>query len=291
MTDPAVAWHRDRLRAGGVDIARFTTGSTDPGAPGLLLLHGLGHWTSAAWDRLVPQLDPGWRIVSIDLPGFGESERPDVAYDLPFFRRVVLDVASASLPARFALCGNSIGGMIAADVAGAAPERISHLALLAPAGFLNVPPVVVRALGSALAQHFFTLRPSRNFVRRMMLQSVADPAVVSGEVLERAYALSRDATVRRAFARIYAGAVQEMRDLPSLHARFAHYRGPALLAWGRQDRYIPIKALANARRVFPQATVEILERSGHIAMVEEPVAVGNALRALLREPAVSELRT
>jgi pimeloyl-ACP methyl ester carboxylesterase len=290
MTDPegtadaAVAWRRDRLLAGGVDIARFTTGSTNPDAPGLLLLHGLGHWTSAAWDRLVPFLDPAWRIVSIDLPGFGESARPDVTYDLPFFRKVVLDVAQASFAQRFALCGNSIGGMIAADVAGEAPGRVSHLALLAPAGFLDVPSLVVRTIGSPIAQRFFMLPPSRNFVRRMMLQSAVDPAIVPGEVIDRGYELARDPTVRRAFARIYGGAVQEMRDLPSLHARLARYRGPALIAWGRHDRFIPIKALANARRVYPQAAVEILERSGHIAMVEEPQRVAVALRTLLESP-------
>jgi len=276
-----IAWHADRIVAAGVGVARFRCGSDEPGAPVLVLLHGLGHWTSAAWDTLVPLLDPAWRIVAFDLPGFGASARPDVAYDLPFFRAVLDDVVRQSAPGRVALVGNSLGGMIAADFAGEQSERVSHLALISPAGFLNVPGLVVRVLGSTPVRWFFMQRPSRAFVERTLRQSLFDPAHLDPAIAARAYELAQDTDLRRAFARIYSGAIQEMRDLPALHARFARYRGPVLLAWGRHDRYIPIRALENARRVYPQAAVEILERSGHISMVEEPGQLAEALRKLI----------
>jgi pimeloyl-ACP methyl ester carboxylesterase len=277
----AVAWHADRITAAGTDVARFTTGAEDADAPALLLLHGLGHWTASAWDRVVPLLDPAWRIVAIDLPGFGASGRPDVRYDLPFFRAVVADVARQSLPARFALAGHSLGGMIAADYAAESPAQIARLALIAPAGFARVPSLVVRVLGSGLVRKFFMQRPSDAFVTRTLRQSVHAPERLDPAVIAQAVDYAADPLLRRAFGGVYAGAMQAMRDLPALHRRFAQYRGPVFVAWGRHDRYIPVTALANAVFVYPQSDTQVFERSGHLVMTDEGAALGTALRAFL----------
>jgi pimeloyl-ACP methyl ester carboxylesterase len=268
------------MQAAGVDVARFTIDGP-PGAPSLLLLHGLGHWTQAAWDPVAQRLAASHRVVAIDLPGFGASARPDVRYDLPFFRGVVAAVAHEFGAEPFALVGHSLGGMIAADFAATFPERVGRLGLIAPAGFANVPSLVVRVLGSGYVRRFFSLRPSPAFVTRTLHQSVHDPAHVDAATIEQAIAYANDPTLRRAFGGVYAGAMQAMRNLPALHRHFAAYRGPVYLAWGRHDRYIPVKALANARRVYPQATATIFERSGHVVMLDEPAALGDALAAFL----------
>jgi pimeloyl-ACP methyl ester carboxylesterase len=274
-------WQADRIVAGGIAVARFTTGASNPNAPALLLLHGLGHWAGAAWDRVAPLLDPAWRIVAIDLPGFGASERPDARYDLPFFRTVVAAVAHQSLPERFAVAGHSLGGMIAADFAASYPGTVSKLALIAPAGFAPVPSLVVRALGSGLVKRLFMQKPSASFVERTLRNSVADPAHLDPAVVAQALAYAGDPLVRRAFAGVYGGAMQAMRDLPALHRRFALYRGPVFVGWGRADRYIPVKALERARLVYPQASTQIFEHSGHVVMDDEPAALAAALRAFL----------
>jgi pimeloyl-ACP methyl ester carboxylesterase len=276
-----VVWRADRITAGGVEIARYATGATARDAPSLLLLHGLGHWTGAAWNALVPALDPARRIVAIDLPGFGESARPDARYDLPFFRNVVDDVVRASFAGGVALCGHSLGGMIAADYAATFPGRVERLALIAPAGFARVNGTVVRVLGSGLVRRFFSLRPSPKFVEQTLRRSVADPALIDRATIAQAQAYAEDPLLRRAFGGVYSGAMQAMRDLPALHRRFAGYDGPVFLAWGRHDRFIPVKALANALRVYPQARSQIFERSGHVVMVDEGPAIGHALQAFL----------
>ena len=120
-------WRAGRVRAADATLATYETGSDAPDAPVVLLLHGLGHWTDAAWGRLVPHLDPALRYVAFDLPGFGASEKPDAAFDLAYFRRVLDDVVAALRLERFALVGHSLGGFIAADYAGAHPGRVTHL--------------------------------------------------------------------------------------------------------------------------------------------------------------------
>lgn len=274
-------WQQDRVDAGGVELARFATGSTDADAPTLIVIHGLGHWTSAAWDRLVPLLDPAWRIIAFDLPGFGESAKPDVAYDLPFFSRTIRAAIDSSTAGRFALCGHSIGGMIAAEIAPSFGDRLSHLALMAPAGFARTPRLIVRMLASPILRLLFMRKPNRGFVVQTLRSSVHTPDAVTDDVAARAFELSQDLAVRRAFAGVYSGAIQSMLDLRTLHRGFARYTGPAFIAWGRHDRFIPVKALDEARKVYPQASTIVLEHSGHVIMIEETALLSEALRAFL----------
>jgi pimeloyl-ACP methyl ester carboxylesterase len=283
VSDAAVpsAWRAARVHAAGATLATYEAGSDASGAPVVLLLHGLGHWTDAAWGRLVPQLDPALRYVALDLPGFGASDKPDVAYDLAYFRRVLDDVVTQLRLARFALIGHSLGGFIAADYAGAHPARVTHLALIAPAAFARTPRHLVYALAGGFARPLFARRPSKRFVTRILLRSVADPSALEAAVVERAYELSQEPALRKAFAGVYAAAIRAFAHARELHAGFARYAGPVLCAWGEHDRYIGVAAMRDVVRVYPRATTLVLGGSGHLPMIEQPVELGAALRTFL----------
>ncbi|MDP9105594.1 MAG: alpha/beta hydrolase, partial [Candidatus Eremiobacteraeota bacterium] len=259
----------------------YEAGSDAPGAPVVLLLHGLGHWTDAAWGRLVPHLDPAQRYVGFDLPGFGASDKPEAAFDPAYFRRVLDDVVAALEVERFALAGHSLGGFIAADYAGAHPARVTHLALIAPAAFARTLRHLVYALAAGFARPLFERRPSRRFVMRLLLRSVLDPNALEPADLERAYELSQDAALRKAFAGVYAGAIHAFAHAGELHAGFARYPGPVFCAWGAHDRYIGLGALRNVVRIYPHATTLVLDESGHLPMIEEPQRLAQALREFL----------
>jgi pimeloyl-ACP methyl ester carboxylesterase len=275
------AWRARRIAAAGVTLAAYETGSSASGAPAVLLLHGLGHWTDGAWGRLVPHLDPALRYAAFDLPGFGASDKPDVRYDRTYFRRVLGEAADALGLHRFALLGHSLGGFIAADWAGAHPERVTHLALIAPAAFARTSRHLFYALiASRAPRGLAALRPSKRFIARTLHRAVANPTSLGADHLERAYELAQDLALRKAFAGVYAGALEAFTDARALHEGFARYRGPVLCAWGRHDRYIPIAAMREVMRVYPQATTLVLDRSGHLPMVEEPERVATALREM-----------
>ncbi len=275
-------WRAGRLRAAGAMLATYETGSDIPGAPAVLLLHGLGHWTGAAWGRLVPQLDQAVRYVAFDLPGFGASDKPDAAFDLAYFRRVLDDAVAELRLDRFALIGHSLGGFIAADYAGAHPARVTHLALIAPAAFARTARHLLFALAGGFARPLFERRPSRRFVVRMLLRSVLDPNTLEPADIERAYELSQEPSLRKAFARVYAGAIHAFARACELHAGFTRYTGPVLCAWGAHDRYINVAALRDVVRIYPQAKTLVLNKSGHLPMVEEPHALAASLRDFLR---------
>ncbi len=271
-------WRAGSIRAAGATLATYEAGSAAPGAPVVLLLHGLGHWSDGAWGRLVPELDPALRYVAFDLPGFGASDKPAAAFDLAYFRRVLDDAVAALGFERFALVGHSLGGFIAADYAGAHPEHVTHLALIAPAAFARTRRHLVFALAGGFARPLFERRPSRRVVERIVFGSVLDPNALASDDVERAYELSQDPALRKAFAGVYAGAIQAFAHARELHAGFARFGGPVFCAWGAHDRYIGLGALRDVVRVYPDAKTLILNRSGHLPMIEEPRLLAAAMR-------------
>jgi 2-succinyl-6-hydroxy-2,4-cyclohexadiene-1-carboxylate synthase len=93
----------------------------------LVLLHGFGG-THRAWDGVIARLDPQrYRPLAIDLPGHGDAATHDGPITFDSCVAAVLDQS----PERFTLCGYSMGGRIALQVALAAPERVSRLVLVA----------------------------------------------------------------------------------------------------------------------------------------------------------------
>ena len=266
----------------GERVAAFQAGRSDRGAPVIVLVHGLGHWTGAAWDALVPLLAGTHRIVAFDLPGFGSSDKPDVAYTLTYFTSVLARVVDHFAPSgSFALVGHSLGGLIAANYAVRFRERVRALALIDPAGFLRTPKIVLRVAGSGpVAWLFRNVKPTAGFIESTLDKSVYDPRSVPRDVRARAIELSRDPALTRAFARVYSGAMQEMLHMRSLHRSFATFDKTTLLVWGKNDRYVPFAGLAQARNVYPNATMLAIERCGHCPALEYPELIARALRAL-----------
>src|SRR5947208_8253512 len=104
----------------------------------ILLVHGVGGWAEN-WRPVMPALAAtGRQVIAIDLPGFGESERPRrVRYfgpDEAFYPRFVIAAMDVLGIERAHIAGNSMGGAVAYMTAVTAPTRTRSLILVAPGG-------------------------------------------------------------------------------------------------------------------------------------------------------------
>jgi pimeloyl-ACP methyl ester carboxylesterase len=114
-----------RLDVNAVTLAYRTAG--DPANPPMVLLHGLGD-SAADWDTVLPDLAGTHHVHALDLRGHGDSSHPG-DYSFELMRDDVLAFLDAAGIARCVLIGHSMGGVVAALIALAAPHRLTHLVL------------------------------------------------------------------------------------------------------------------------------------------------------------------
>lgn len=113
------------IEAGGIRLACRVWGS--PGAPPLVLLHGLGEG-AADWAGVAPALADHWRVYAPDLRGHGRSDWPG-GYSVELMSVDVLCFLDALELDRVDLIGHSMGGLVAYLLAGDHPERVARLIL------------------------------------------------------------------------------------------------------------------------------------------------------------------
>jgi pimeloyl-ACP methyl ester carboxylesterase len=93
------------------------------------MLHGLSS-SAQTWNLVAPLLTPEFRVVAIDERGHGQSDQPDLGYDLATFVSDVEGISGALGLERFALVGQSWGGHVALEYAIRHPNIVSHLVLV-----------------------------------------------------------------------------------------------------------------------------------------------------------------
>lgn len=119
------------------------------GDPGVLLIHG---WGFGNRSHLVPQFEhlaAKRRVILVDLPGQGASDPAPPDFGFAECAAAIARVLDEAGMRRAVVCGHSFGGLLAAEVAAARPDRIAGAVLLDPAPLLFPPPV--REQGAMLA--------------------------------------------------------------------------------------------------------------------------------------------
>jgi pimeloyl-ACP methyl ester carboxylesterase len=270
----------ERLDVGRVhtelgEIAVLRAGRGDP----VVLLHGLGA-TKASFLPTVAALAGSFRVIAIDLPGFGASVKPfGAAYDPPFFARAVAGLLDACEIERAHMVGNSMGGRVALEVGFRYPQRSGRLALLAPSlAWLRERrwAPVLRALRPELG----LLQPAPRALVEQLVRSVVPGgrdgwSAVGVDEFLRSYLSPRGRAAFYAAARnIY------LEDPDRFWIQLRELQGEALFVWGRQDRLVPIGFARHVREALPGA--EHLELDcGHVPQLESPRRTHAAVASFL----------
>jgi pimeloyl-ACP methyl ester carboxylesterase len=251
---------------------------TGTGSP-VVLIHGFGS-SIYTWKGVIPALAARHDTIALDLPGFGESDRP-AGLSLDDLPRAVLGLMDRLGIERAALVGNSMGGATAAIVAATAPERVSRLVLLDAAGFNMEPearPLMVRLTTSWAAPVLGLLPGKRLLVERSLRQVFHDDALVTQERVSEYLAPARRpgtfAALRSLGASLDAGRSRVAEVLGDITA-------PTLVVWGDDDRWIPlahadrfVAGIAGARKL-------VIPACGHMPQEEKPAEVARLLLEFL----------
>ncbi|AYY11947.1 alpha/beta hydrolase [Actinobacteria bacterium YIM 96077] len=258
-----------------------------------VMVHGLGG-ASTNWTALMRELRDDLEQWAPDLPGFGESP-PSGQHAVEDY---VADVTSflERFDGPVHLLGNSMGGMISVHVAATRPDLVRSLTLLSPAmpqyllpwGAQAMAAMATPRLGEWMLERA-NREPTEAQVERIAPMLYGDPGSVDRE--EFSFAVQER---MRWIGKPYANTVL----LASLRSLVTHYmRPPRRSVWwlvrkvlcptmviiGDRDVLVGARSERRWRRTLPRARVIRLERSGHVAMMEYPVAVAEHIRSFLRD--------
>lgn len=255
------------IRHGAFRTLVRSEGRGDP----LLFLHGVGGLHG--WPPFLESLAHTFRVIAPEHPGFGQSEgleQLDDVVDLALYYTEFLDAMGLDDPY---IVGHSLGGMIAAEVAAIAPERVGKLVLIAPAGlWLDDHPVMdfFAATPEELASTLF--HDPTSAVAREMLAIPSDPDAQLEAVLER----TKNLTAAGKF----------LWPIPDkgLKKRIHRIVAPTLLLWGASDRLVPPIYGDEFLKRIDGARLTILRGASHMLPFERPEAFAEAVTDFLLTP-------
>lgn len=247
-------------------------GSGEP----LVLIHGIGH-NRSAWgdvpDRLADQFD----VISIDLPGFGQSRRLEKPYNATlkssvdrlelFFEELGLDTPHVA--------GNSLGGAYALELA--RRGKVASATAFSPAGFFQVPGFLW--CGTVLFfLKFSSYSPGP--IAKPVLKTRAGRAVFFGTLYQHPEKLS--------FEHAWSDNLQLRQGRgfwPVIARSYSLFRGNTPLslenttvAWGDGDHLLLTGQAKRARRLLPKSRHVSVPDSGHITMFDHPEVVADIIR-------------
>jgi pimeloyl-ACP methyl ester carboxylesterase len=253
--------------------------------PPVLLIHGIGR-SLEDWEGLYGRLATDHRVISLDLPGFGLSERTEGRYSMESMARFViaaLDTLGEHRPLH--VVGNSLGGAVAMKISALEPERVRSLVLVNSAGFGKEVTIALRLLAVRPIGRRLMKDTSRKALYRTERALFYDKRFVTEERLDHAQQVGANPVhtdVLLAVARhlgTFRGVRRRWRT--ELLRTIAAQHKPTLVVWGEDDRVLPASHLEHARSVLPHAEVRLFEHCGHMPQIEREEEFDALVRSFL----------
>ena len=259
------------FRSIGTSVGKISIVEAGTGDP-VLCVHGLGG-TKASFLPTVAALAGSYRVIAMDLPGFGESDKPlGAPYNAHWFAQSMFSMLDTLELDKVHLVGNSMGGRVSIEAGLDQPDRVRRLVLLSPA--------LAWLRGRRWAPFVRALRPELGFIQpapRQVVEALVRRMVPGGgeggwtstgvDEFLRSYLSPRG---RAAF---YAAARNVYLDEPhgddGLWTRMRELSPDSLFIWGRNDTLVPIGFMRYVEEALPAARHLELD-CGHVPQLEAP---------------------
>lgn len=248
---------------------RLHYNDTGLGDETVVMLHGSGPGASgwANFNRNVDAfVDAGYRVILLDCPGWGKSDSVVCSGSRSDLNaRMLKGLLDAIGVARVHIVGNSMGGHSAVAFALANPERVGKLVLMGggtggPSQFVPMPTEGIKLLQALYRE------PTLDNLKRMLNVFVFDTTTLTEEVMQARLAnmLAR----RDHLENFVKSLAANPKQFPDVGHRLSEIAAPALVIWGRDDRFVPIDVGLRLVWGMPNADFHVFGRCGHWAQWE-----------------------
>ena len=283
----------------GLNVRYVDTGDTgnsgeagnsreDGDGPVVLLLHGLADSLLSWYCNIYALADAGFRVIAPDLPGFGDSDKPDhLEYDPVSAAEFVYDLSLVLKLEKVSLVGNSAGGLISGLFALEHPDMVDRMALVCSGGFGRKVSWLLRAisipvLGNLVYQPWFNSQIG--VTKRLFYQ----PPEILEELLPEMDRMKLLPGAKSAVLRSIRSTIDPrgIRKEAYILERLKDSKVPLMTIWGENDRIIPVRYAEDVRRELPQSEVRVIPECGHWPQMEKPEQFNPMLISFLKSDSV-----
>jgi len=251
-----------QLKIPGFDIAYLEGGNGEP----LVLVHGIGA-DKDNFTRVARWLTPHYRVIAIDMPGFGESSKPaDADYGIPAQAERLDQILQALGLNRAHLGGSSMGGWIIAAYAAKYPNKVGSLWLLGAAGIDGGKPSEVRSAWNQRGEYLLFSKTPEDFERTIDMVFVQRPFLPHSV----RHVLAAQAIANYPLhTRIFRGLMEHWTEY-TVNRQIEGLPLPALIVYGDHDRAVDPGDGMIWQRLLPHSQLEMMPDIGHLPMMEAP---------------------
>lgn len=250
--------------------------SLDGSGETVVLLHGFLE-NYHIWDKLIHQLVSRFRVLAIDLPGFGKSDVYGDNHGMPFMAKAVKEVMDHEEIAKAFLVGHSMGGYVSMAFARLFPENLKGVVLFhSHAAGDDEQGKIIRSRTIEVVK-----KDHKNFISQFIPLLFAEQNVALFE--KEITRLRKDSLMTSAEGVI--AAMAGMRDRDDQLEVLSSLDIPLFFVVGKQDSRIPLEKIMSQIGLPKTAEAIILDGVGHMGFVEAPEKIFPAVQSFLERNA------
>lgn len=268
-----------KVQVRNLQVAMIDEGQSDQV---LVLIHGLGSYAKG-WTRNIPELAKHYRVIAVDLPGYGKSDKGFYPYTLPFYAQALTELLDALKIDKATFVGHSMGGQIAMVTSLLYPERVDKLVLVSPAGFEKFTDGEGAWMKKAMSPEFVHDTAIRNIDTNLKANFYKLPPEAEFMITERIQ--MRGAKDFDAYCYAVSKNVAAMIDYP-MWDKLTRVKHETLIFFGDKDNLIPNSALHGGSTEaiaqigasqIPHNKLIMVPDCGHFVQFERPDVVNPAI--------------
>ena len=252
----------------------------------IVFLHGLASAVEY-WEKNIPVFAKQYRVVALDMLGFGASDKPKINYTHETLVKFLKDFLGALQIKKCVLVGHSLGGGVALAFAEEYPEKVSQLILVSSAGFYRKIPWIYRVVTLPFVGECFfkphSIETTEKFIKQFARQKhqITRAFVIKMHSMHQSKEYFRIMlNIMRQFITI-SGVKRKLLEKVKVNIR--HLTMPVLIIWGRNDRLLTVRGAYEAKKLLPEAELEIIEHCGHMPQLEHPEKFNQRVLAFLTD--------
>jgi pimeloyl-ACP methyl ester carboxylesterase len=268
-----------KVKISGVNVHFVEAGK----GPSILFLHGLGgSWRD--WSANLPAFASDYRVMAMDFPGFGESDKPEVQYSIEWLADVVETFLQEQEIDRVNLVGHSMGAVVALDVASRPKSRVDKLVITDAVGIGDKSEFLAYAMSKKIMGPDTGWEFVDSFLKDQF-RAMAD------DLIEK----QKPQTARDLFESLkmpitghpLLPMTPEVQMIASIfdfdiRPKLASIRQPTLILWGAKDPVAPPQDASFLRTRIHSSTLVLFPDSGHSPMIEHPSLFNQELGKFLQ---------